>query len=192
MDVYLMAWIPSTSTEDKYFCQLHSTRNTAIWTEGDRYEIKCKDSVSENTDAGTRKGGLIVEGQNKALRHTKNTDDYFQALKPNGNSPAVLSAFFRVSSVTQSVWLFVTPWTAAHQASLSITSSQNLLKLISIESVMPSNHLIFCCPLLLLPSILPTIRVFNQWVSSSYQVAKVLEFQLQHQSFQQIFVTDFL
>lgn len=103
MDVYLMAWIPSTSIEDKYFCQLHSTRNTAIRTEGDRYEIKCKDSVSENTDAGTRKGGLIVEGQNKALRHTKNTDAYFQALKPNGNSPAVLSAFFRFSLVTQSV-----------------------------------------------------------------------------------------
>ena len=59
------------------------------------------------------------------------------------------------------VWLFGTPWTAAHQASLSITNSQSLLKLISIESVMPSNHLILCCPLLLLPSIFPTIRVFS-------------------------------
>ena len=160
MDVYLMAWIPSTSTEDKYFWQLHSTRNTAIWTEGDRYGTKCRDRVSEDTDAGTRKGELSAEGQDKALRHTKNTDDYFQALKANGNSPAVLSASFRFSSVIQSVWLFVTPWTAAHQASLSITNSQNLLKLMSIESVMPSNHLILCCPLLLLPSILPSIRVF--------------------------------
>ena len=63
------------------------------------------------------------------------------------------------SSVTQSCWLFVTPWTAAHQASLSITNSQSLLSLMSIESVMPSNHLIFCCPLFL-PSIFPSIRVF--------------------------------
>ena len=53
------------------------------------------------------------------------------------------------------------PWTAAHQASLSITNSQNLLKLMSIESVMPSNHLILCRPLLLLPSIFPSIRVFS-------------------------------
>ena len=59
------------------------------------------------------------------------------------------------------VLLFPTPRTAAHQASLSITSSQSLLKPISIESVMPSNHLILCCPLLLLPSILPSIRVFS-------------------------------
>ena len=58
------------------------------------------------------------------------------------------------------VQLFATPWTAAHQASLSIINSQSLLKLMSIESVMPSNHLIFCCPLLLLPSIFPSIRVF--------------------------------
>ena len=57
------------------------------------------------------------------------------------------------------VWLFATPWTAACQASLSITDSQSLLKLMSIESVMPSNHLILCRPLLLPPSILPSIRV---------------------------------
>ena len=59
------------------------------------------------------------------------------------------------------VWLFVTPWTAAHQASLSITNSQSLLKLMSIELVMPSSHLILCHLLLLLPSIFPTIRVFS-------------------------------
>ena len=55
----------------------------------------------------------------------------------------------------------MTPWTAARQASLSITNSWNLLKLMSIESVMPSNHLILCRPLLLLPSIFPSIRVFS-------------------------------
>ena len=59
------------------------------------------------------------------------------------------------------VWLFETPWTAAHQASLSITNSGSLLKLMSIESVIPSNHLILCCPLLLPPSIFPSIRVFS-------------------------------
>ena len=59
------------------------------------------------------------------------------------------------------VLLFVTPLTAACQASLSITNSQSLLKLTSIESVMPSNHLILCHPLLLLPSIFPRIRIFS-------------------------------
>ena len=59
------------------------------------------------------------------------------------------------------VWLFVTPWTAAHQASLSITDSQSLLRLMSIESVMPSNHLILWHPLLLLPLIFPIIRAFS-------------------------------
>ena len=59
------------------------------------------------------------------------------------------------------VRLFVTPWTAAHQASLSIINSQSLLKFMSIESVMPSNHLILCCSLLLLPSIFPSIRVVS-------------------------------
>ena len=59
------------------------------------------------------------------------------------------------------VRLFATPWTAAHQASLSITNSWSLLKLMSTESVMPSNHLILCCPLLLLSSIFPCISVFS-------------------------------
>ena len=59
------------------------------------------------------------------------------------------------------VQLFATPWTVARQASLSITNSQSLLKLMSIETVMPSNHLILCCPLLCLPSIFPSIRVFS-------------------------------
>ena len=59
------------------------------------------------------------------------------------------------------VWLFATPRTAAHQTSLSITNSWSLLKLMSIESVMPSNHLILCHPLFFLPSIFPSFRVFS-------------------------------
>ena len=59
------------------------------------------------------------------------------------------------------IWFFVTPWTIEYQASLSITNSRSLLKLMSIESVMPSNHLILCHPLLFPPSIFPSIRVFS-------------------------------
>ena len=119
-----------------------------------------------------------------------------------------------ISKVGQSVqslsrvWLFATPWIAAHQASLSITDSRSSPKPMSIESVMPSNHLILCHPLLLLPSIFPSIRVFSnesalciRWpkywsfsfnISPSLQVAKILQSQLQHQSFQWTISTDFL
>ena len=75
------------------------------------------------------------------------------------------------------IQLFGTLWTAACQVSLSFAVSQSLLRLMSIESVMPSNHLI----LLLLPSIFPKIRVFSNELAL-YQVAKVLQLQLQHQS----------
>jgi len=70
-----------------------------------------------------------------------------------------LVQFSSVQSLSR-VWLFVTPWIAAHQASLSITNSRSSLKLMCIESVMPSSHLILCRPLLLLPPIPPSIRVF--------------------------------
>ena len=93
------------------------------------------------------------------------------------------------------VGLFVTPWTAGHQA--SITNSQSLLKLMSIKSVMPSNHLILCHPLSS-----PSPPAFNlaqhrglfQWVSSPHQVTRVYQFQLQlqHQPFQWLFSVDFL
>ena len=89
------------------------------------------------------------------------------------------------------VWLFATSWIASCQAFLSITNFRSSPKLMSIELVMPSSHLILCCPLLLLPPIPPSISL-PQWVSSSYEVAKVLEFQLQHQSFQWTRRTDFL
>jgi len=68
--------------------------------------------------------------------------------------------FSSVQSLSR-VQLFATPWTAAHQSSLPVTNSWSLLKLMSIESVMPSNHLILCHPLLLPPSIFPSIRVFS-------------------------------
>ena len=74
---------------------------------------------------------------------------------------AVFSFPFSSVQLLSHVQLFVTPWTAARQASLSITNSWRLLKLMSIKSRMPSNHLILCCPLFLLPSIFPRIRVFS-------------------------------
>ena len=74
-------------------------------------------------------------------------------------APLLSSGQFSRSVLSDSL---VTPWTAACQASLSITNPQSLLKPMSIESVMPSNHLILCCPLLLLPSIFPSIRVFSE------------------------------
>ena len=73
------------------------------------------------------------------------------------HEPLALSSVHSLSHVQ----LFVTPWTAAHQVSLSITISWSLLKLMSIESVVPSNHLILCHPFLLLPSVFPSIRVFS-------------------------------
>ena len=88
------------------------------------------------------------------------------------------------------VQLFATPWTAARQASLSITNSQSLLKLMSIESRTPSNHLILCHPILLLFSIFPSIRIFSNESILRIRWPKYLEFQLQRQSFQWIFRID--
>ena len=81
------------------------------------------------------------------------------------------------------VWLFVTLWTVACLASLSFTISQSLLKLMSTELVMLSNHFILCHPLLLLPSILPQQQGLFQWVGWLHQMTKILGLQLQHQSF---------
>ena len=85
----------------------------------------------------------------------------FDFVLPSPEQTAMHHSLMSVSSVTQSCLIFCNPWTTARQASLSITSSQSLLKLMSTESVMPSNHLILCRPLLLLPSIFPSIRVFS-------------------------------
>ena len=77
------------------------------------------------------------------------------------SSASVLLSIFVVVQSLSHVWLFATPWTAACQASLSFTISWSLLRLMSIELVMPSSHLILCHPLLLLPSVFPSIMVFS-------------------------------
>ena len=81
-------------------------------------------------------------------------------------------------SVPSCVQLFVTPWAAAHQAALSSTTSQSLLKLMSIESVMPSNHFILCHPCLFLPSIFPSIRVFSNELALHTRWSKYWNFSI--------------
>ena len=84
----------------------------------------------------------------------------FDRLARGGLPSSITWDVFVVQSLSR-VQLFVTPWTAAHQASLSFTISQSLLKLLSTELMMPSNHLILCHPFLLLSSIFPSIRIFS-------------------------------
>ena len=91
----------------------------------------------------------------------QNVISIYWTYKPCWDDSYLHHIFYASVQSLSHVWLFATPWTAACQASLSITNSQSLLKLMSIESVMPSNHLILCYPLLLLPSIFPSIRVFS-------------------------------
>ena len=96
---------------------------------------------------------------------------YGTSYVPKGRSYIPSMYHLQFSSVTQSCPAFETPWTAVCQASLSITNSRSLLKLMSIELVMPSNHLILCHPILLPPSIFPSIRVFSS-VITVYQNKK--------------------
>ena len=86
---------------------------------------------------------------------------FLEVHTPPRRPRSVWPQFSSIQSLSP-VRLFATPWIAARQASQSITNSWSLLKLMFIELVMPSNHLIFCCPLLLLPSIFPSIRVFSK------------------------------
>ena len=104
---------------------------------------------------------------------------HIQKKKIRASGP-IGSVQFSSIQLLSCVRIFATPWIAACQLSLSITKSQSSLRLTSIESVMPSSHLILCLPLLLLPSIFPNISLF-QLFGSLHQVAKVLELQLQLQ-----------
>ena len=132
----------------------------------------CDDSSDSNLDAFT---GVLASNVHSCQR---------QSIFFCGNLHCLF--IYSIDTVQFSsvhVRLFVTPWIAAHQASLSITNSRSSLRLMSIGSVMPSSHLILCLPLLLLPPITPSIRVFSN-ESTLHEVAKVLEFQLQHHSLQ--------
>ena len=128
----------------------------------------------------------------KILYHFSGFDDVWNCLAFKTFNLLSLLPFLSSVQLLSHVRLFVISWTAACQACLSIISSQNLLRLMSIKSVMPSNHFILYRPLLSAAVNLSQHQGLFQWVSSSHQVAKVLEFQLQHQSFQWIFRIGFL
>ena len=116
------------------------------------------DSPGKNTGVGCHfllQGLILTEGSNQGLLHCRKI---FYCL--SHRETLHIQECSSVQSFSR-VWLFATPWTAACQASLSITNSRSQPKPMSIESVMPSNHLILCPPVLLLPSIFPSIRVFS-------------------------------
>ena len=111
------------------------------------------------------------------IQQYDNSEKYVKSILHHEKNCLFQSRQFWLNQIRSVVSNSVTPWNAARQASLSITNSRSSLRLTSIESVMPSSHLILCRPLLLLPPIPPSISLF-QWVNSSHEVAKVLEFQL--------------
>ena len=116
------------------------------------------DSLSKNTGEGCHalfQRIFATQGLNPCLLHCRRI--LYHLSQQRRHVPDTFSSVQLLSWV----WLFVTPWTAARQDSLSITNSRSLLKLMSIESMMPSNHLILCCPPFLPPSIFPSIRVFS-------------------------------
>ena len=137
-------------------CSCHLQNNS------DRQEISCVDSVFL---VGDVRRLYLSDGDNPTSGHIRYYEENGKSFLIQGNenqnhtemSPRTFSSVQLFSRVQ----LFVTPWTAARRASLSITSCWSLLKLISIESVMLSNHLILCHPLLLLPSVFSKTRVFS-------------------------------
>ena len=118
--------------------------------------------------------------------------NHYRAIKSSFGLSGLIIIFYIHCSVAQLCLTHDNPMDCRTPGFPVLHCLQSLLKLMSVESVMSSNHLILCHPLLLLPSIFPSIKVFFQWISLSHQVARVLELQLQYQSFQWIFSTDFL
>ena len=110
-----------------------------------------------------------VDNDNVSNQWSWSSYNYMRSCQRIQHQPFCGCSAFKANFVQllSCVQLFTTPWTAACQASLSFSNSQSLLKLMSIESMMLPNHLILCCPLLLLPSIFPSIRVFSN-VNSLY------------------------
>ena len=105
------------------------------------------------------KGEIEKKPRIAQMKQSRNT--YPSLIQPHFRLPTIEVSIVLSPVQLSHIRLFATPWTAARQATLSITNSQSLFKLMSIESVMPSNHLILCQPLLLLPSIFPSIKVYS-------------------------------
>jgi len=130
-----------------------ATLNKATWYWHENQNIDQWDKIESPDINSYNYGHLITDKVRKNIQWRK--DSLF--IKWCWENSVQFSSVQSLSHVQ----LFATPWTAAHQASLSINNSRSLLKLMSIESMMPSNYLILCCPLLLPPSIFPSIRVFS-------------------------------
>ena len=154
---------------------------------------------------GTRKRGNVTFRIGCSLKHgitgfsQKSSQDvnvYWKSVYPEPcPSPGAVQGtkgtkWFSSVQLLSHVWLFATPWIAAHQASLSTTNSWSSLKLMSIESVMPSNHHILCFPLFLQPSIFPSIRVFSNESILCIRWPKYWSFNFNYQSFQWTLRTD--
>ena len=131
-----------TKNSSVLFCSLGLTRKAQVWL----FSFGSQISVSRNF---------------QLLQSCLTVCHSLDCSPPGSSVHGILQARLSSVQLLSRVRLFVTPWTAPRQASLSITNSQSLLKLVSIELVMPSNHLILCHPLLLLPLIFPSIRVFS-------------------------------
>ena len=128
----------------------------------------------------------IYNNEDTLKGHRRQLDEFLKAMLENLNK----TKYYSVQSLSH-IQLFATPWTTAHQASLSITNSRSLLKLMFIALVMPSNHLILCHPLSLCFQSFPASGSFPMsWFFTSGD--QILEFQLQHQYFWWIFRTNFL
>ena len=129
--------------------------------------MHCRLSVGHMWKGKTCLGKTLTQILQSIIRHGLSSFNH----NCTSNSRETMKYNFVVYSLSH-VQLFVTPWAAAHQTSLSFTISQSLLKLMSIKSVMPSNYLILCHSLLLLPSNLSQHQGLFQWVDSSHQVTK--------------------
>ena len=147
-------WAYQKSIHFSASCYCKVTTQTPLYTQGEREIGRWK--------LGEREKGKKKRKDQPSLYEMKNISCHIN--KQEMSEPSAISGLNKwISSVQplSHVLLFVTSWTAAGQASLSITNSQSLLKLMSIESVMPCSHLILCCPLLLLDSIFPSTRIFS-------------------------------
>ena len=133
--------------------QLHDRHCPALWG----WQAGWWDRESRQMDT-SREPWETLRGDVTPLKARSHAHPHLRA---RGHAQLPCHPQFGSGPSLSRVWLFATPWTAARQNFLSITNSQSLPKLMSIESVMPSNHLILCHPLLLLPSIFPSIRVFS-------------------------------